>query len=174
MQRRNLFLALERMQEGATVAEFTLDAQHALTRRMEADSYQRGTMKRVLGNAKAAVQWAWKNGELERPIPFLTVQDGATRERVMDVREMAALWDSAEQEHLRMFILLLLATARRPAAALELTREQCDLDRGLIDLNPPGRAQTKKRRPVVPMPDFLQPWIKVAHRGHWCDFRSRQ
>ncbi len=173
VQRRNLFLALERMQEGVTVGEFTLDAQHTLTRRMEADGYQPGTIKRVMGATKAAVQWAWKNGELERPIPFLTVQEGPPRERVMDAGEIAALWDHAEHEHLRMFILLLLGTAARPAAVLELTREQCDLDRGLIDLNPPGRVQTKKRRPVVPMPDFLRPWIMQAPAGTLVQFRGK-
>lgn len=173
VQRRNLFLALERMQEGLAVSEFTLDAQHALTRRMEADGYQRGTIKRVLGATKAAVQWAWKKGELERPIPFLTVQDGPARERIMDVAEIAALWDAAELPHLRMFILLLLGTAARPAAVVELTRDQCDLKRRLIDLNPAGRAQTKKRRPVVPMPDFLRPWIEQAPPGPLVRFRGK-
>ena len=127
------------------------------TRRMTTDGYQRGTIKRVLGTVKAAVQWAWKNGELERPIPFLTVQDGPGRERLLEAAELAALWDGAEQPHLQMFIMLLLGTTGRPAAVLELTRERCDLDRRLIDLNPAGRAQTKKRRPVVSMPDFLRP-----------------
>ncbi len=173
VQRRNLFIAGERMREGATVAEFTLDAQHTLTRRMAADGYKPGTIKRVLGATKAAVQWAWKNGELERPIPFLTVQEGPPRERIMDVAELAAMWDAAELAHLQMFFLLLLGTAGRPAAVLELTREQCDLDRRLIDLNPPGRAQTKKRRPVVPMPDFLRPWIKQASAGPLVQFRGK-
>ncbi len=172
VQRRNLFLALERIQEGATVAEFTLDAQQALTRRMAADGYKPGTIKRVLGATKAAVQWAWKNGELERPIPFLTVQEGPPRERIMDVVELAAMWDAAELPHLQMFFLLLLGTAGRPAAVLELARKQCDLARGLIDLNPPGRAQTKKRRPVVPMPDFLRPWIEQAPPGPLVQFRG--
>ena len=173
VQRRNLFLVGERIQAGSTVAEVTLDAQHALTRRMAADGYMPGTIKPVLGATKAAVQWAWKNGELERPILFLTVQDGAPRERVMDVAELAAMWDAAELPHLRMFFLLLLGTAGRPAAVLELTREQCDLERGLIDLNPPGRPQTKKRRPVVPLPDFLRPWIKQAPAGPLVQFRNK-
>ncbi len=173
VQRRNLFLALERMVEGATVAEFTLDAQGKLVRRMEADGYKGGTIKRVLGAAKAAVQWAWKHGELERPIPFLPIQEGPPRERVLTVAEIAALWGAAGPAHLRMFILLLLGTAARPAAVLELAREQCDLQRGLIDLNPPGRPQTKKRRPVVSMPDFLRPWIMQAPPGPLVQFRGK-
>ena len=143
------------------------------TRRMTTDGYQRGTIKRVLGTVKAAVQWAWKNGELERPIPFLTVQDGPGRERLLEAAELAALWDGAEQPHLQMFIMLLLGTAGRPAAVLELTRERCDLDRRLIDLNPAGRAQTKKRRPVVSMPDFLRSWIENAPSGPLVRFRGK-
>ncbi len=173
VQRRNLFLALERLPEGAAVAGFTLDAQHALTRRMEADGYARGTVKRVLGATKAAVQWAWNNGELERPIPFLTLPDAPARERVLTPAELAALWDAARPAHLRMFILLLLGTGARPAAVLELTRERCDLARGLIDLNPTGRAQTAKRRPVVPMPDFLRPWIMQAPPGPLVQYHGR-
>lgn len=139
---------------------------------MAADGYAPGTIKRVLSAGKAAVQWAWKNGKLERPIPFPTVQDGAARERTMQMAELAAMWDAADLPHLRLFFLL-LGTAGRPAAVLELTREQCDLDRGLIDLNPSGRAQTKKRRPVVPMPDFLRPWIKQAPVGPLVRFRGK-
>lgn len=173
VQRRNLLLALERMQEGATVSEFTLDAQHGIVRRMQADSYQPGTIKRVLGSVKAAVQWAWKNGELERPIPFLVVPDGPAREHILEVSELARLWDVAKPRHLRMFILLLLGTAARPTAVPELTRERCDLDRGLMDLNPPGRVQTKKRRPVVPMSDFLRPWVRQAAPGPLVSYRGR-
>ena len=98
-------------------------------------------------------------------MPFLSVPEGQPRERVLTVGEMARLWDAAEQSHLRMFLLLLLGTAARPEAVLQLTRFQCDLERRLIDLNPPGRVQNKKRRPVVPMPDFLAPWIEAAGAG---------
>ena len=39
---------------------------------------------------------------------------------------------------------------------LDLTWQQLDFRNGLIDLNPPGRKQTKKVRPVVKMPDALR------------------
>ena len=43
----------------------------------------------------------------------------------------------------------------RPSAILELTWDRVDFGRRLIDLNPAGRKQTAKRRPVVKMNDEL-------------------
>ena len=43
---------------------------------------------------------------------------------------------------------------------IELKRSRCNLDRRVIDLNPSGRTQTKKRRPILPMADWLAPWIE--------------
>jgi integrase len=47
------------------------------------------------------------------------------------------------------------------------------LQRGTINLNPPGRTQTKKRRPVLPMPKWLRPWIETAHDGPLVAFRGK-
>ena len=52
-------------------------------------------------------------------------------------------------------LMILIGTACRPEAALELTGAQLDFEDRLIDLNPRGRAQTKKFRPVVKMPEAL-------------------
>ncbi len=75
-------------------------------------------------------------------------------------------------DHMRAFLAILIGTAARPEAALQLTRFQCDLERGTINLNPPGRAQTKKRRPILPMADWLRPWIEAAD-GHLVAYRGR-
>jgi integrase len=58
------------------------------------------------------------------------------------------------------FVVLALATASRKTALLELRKSQVDLEQGLIRLNPYGRQQTKKRRPMVPISDDLMPIIK--------------
>lgn len=55
------------------------------------------------------------------------------------------------------FIVLALSTASRRTAILELRKDQVDLENGFITLNPSGRAQTKKRRPQVPISDELRP-----------------
>lgn len=70
--------------------------------------------------------------------------------------------------HARLYVLLGLFTMARPTAILELTWDRVDFDRGLIDLNPPGRKQTAKRRPVVPMNDELRKELSLAYKGRQC------
>jgi integrase len=69
-----------------------------------------------------------------------------------------------------MFTMLALNTLSRPGALLELRRAQCSLGDRLIFLNPEGREQTRKFRPVVPITETLYPLIKAAPPGllvHW-------
>jgi integrase len=161
-QRVSLAMMLQTVPEGITVASFTLNVQHEAVRALQARCYAAGTIKRGLGAAKAAVNWAWNNGELERPIPFLKLPEGQGRERVLAIEELSQLWDTDMPGHVRVFLALAIGTAARPEAILQLTRFQCDLERGTINLNSPGRVQTKKRRPILPMPDWLRPWVEAA------------
>ncbi len=64
--------------------------------------------------------------------------------------------------HARLYVLLGLYTMARPAAILDLVWGQVDFETGLIDLNPPGRRQTRKKRPTVPMNDDLRDELEVA------------
>jgi integrase len=171
-QRISLAMMLRHLPEGITVGELTLDAQHAAVRAMEAAGYGAGTIKRALGAAKAAVNWVWNNGELARPVPFLKVPEGPGRERVLSVDELAQLWSAEMPEHVRVFLALMIGTAGRPEAVLQLTRFQCDMNRGTINLNPPGRVQTKKRRPILPLAPWLRPWIDAAE-GHLVAYRGK-
>jgi integrase len=171
-QRVSLAMILKAVPEGMTVGAFTLDAQHEVTRELHSRGYAAGTIKRGLGAAKAAVNWAWNNGELERPIPFLRLPEGEGRQRVLSVDELGQLWDADMPSHVRVFLALAIGTAGRPQALLQVTRFQCDLDRGTINLNPPGRTQTKKRRPILPMANWLRPWIEAA-TGPLVAFRGK-
>ena len=76
-------------------------------------------------------------------------------------------------DHLRLMLMILIGTACRPEAALELTGAQLDFDDRLIDLNPRGRAQTKKFRPVVKMPDTLATVLANAPSGRLVIFQGR-
>ena len=171
--RRNLAVILEALPPDVTVADLTLERQAEAVRKLNKRGYAPGTIKRAMGAAKAAVNFAWKNGELDRPVPFASLPEGGGRERVLTIDEMAALWDAEMPEHVRVFLALLIGTAARPEAALQLTAFQCDLDRGFLNLNPPGRQQTKKRRPILPIADFLRPWIETADAGPLVSWRGQ-
>ena len=72
--------------------------------------------------------------------------------------------------HARLYVLLGLFTMARPSAILELTWDRVDFERRQIDLNPRGRRQTKKRRPVVAINDELLDALQEAHRGRQSEF----
>ncbi|TNV97691.1 site-specific integrase, partial [Xylella fastidiosa] len=89
---------------------------------------------------------------------------------MLSLQESAALWDAAILPHERMYLALAYGTLARPEAILGLWREFADTQRRLLTQNPPGRKQTKKHRPVVPICDFLLPWILSVDSGplvHW-------
>ena len=70
--------------------------------------------------------------------------------------------------HARLYVLLGLYTMARPSAILDLTWDRVDFERGLIDLNPPGRKQTAKRRPVVKMNAELRAALVEAYEARQC------
>lgn len=49
-----------------------------------------------------------------------------------------------------------------------------DFEFGLIDLNPPGRTQNKKRRPVVRLPEFLRPIVDALPEGPLVQYRGNK
>ena len=56
--------------------------------------------------------------------------------------------------------MIRLNTGCRGDAARDLQPFQIDWDAGLVMLNPAGRQQTKKFRPIVPLTDYLRGYLK--------------
>lgn len=158
---------------GATVAEVTRQSQRefiAWLRARRVPPLSDGYIRRILGIGAAALNDAHKEGEI-LAVPYIELPpDGEPRDRVLSLDESQALWDAAKLPHERMFLALAYGTLARPEAILGLRKEMADLDRRLLATNPPGRKQTKKYRPVVPVCDFLLPWLDGAEAGplvHW-------
>lgn len=124
-----------------------------------------GYIKRVLTVGKSALNRAYREGEIASVPYVIPGKDGPARDRVLSVAESAALWLATEHPHERMMLALLYGTLARPEAALGLRKEFYDPARRLLTQNPPGRPQTKKHRPVVPVGDFLAPWLDAAPEG---------
>jgi len=59
-----------------------------------------------------------------------------------------------------MFLLIAANTLARPGAILDLAPCQFDSAHRLLDLNPAGRPQNKKFRPIVPVTSTLMPWLE--------------
>ena len=63
--------------------------------------------------------------------------------RPLSVDECARLLRLAGEEHMRLLLLFLMATAARPSSILELDWSQMDYEHGLIHLNTAGFKQKR-------------------------------
>lgn len=93
----------------------------------------------------------------------------------MSPAEIALLLDAAHSRHMLMFLLVATNTLARPAAILDLEPPQFDGQHRLLDLNPIGRTQNKKFRPIVPVTPTLLPWLQrdVGPSGHYVSYRGK-
>lgn len=127
-----------------------------------------GTIRRELGVLRAAVRHAVRAGRLTIAPEFWMPPPPPARDRWLQRDEAAALLRAARssdkaKHYLPLFILIALYTGARKEAVLSLRWTQVDLVRGRIDFNPKGRRQTKKRRPIIPIPNGLAWFLKKEH-----------
>jgi integrase len=125
------------------------------------------TIDKIAATGRSALIHAVKHGILESAPHIFSIETPQEKEarpplgRPLSIEEMAAFFDVIKQPHLMVFTLILANTLTRPIAALELRRNQYDHLRNIVDLNPAGRVQTKKRRPVIPVTPTLKPWLEM-------------
>jgi len=84
-------------------------------------------------------------------------------ERRLSMKELAIFLDTIKSEHVFRYTMIALTTSARPDAITDLMPGpgQLNFDDRLIRLNPPGRYQTKKFRPVIPMAKTLERWLPI-------------
>lgn len=115
------------------------------------------SINHVTSTGRAALRLAWKTGVIASvpPLTMLKVGEQPPMGRPVTPQEAARLLGELP-EHAWLVNVLLIGTCARPSAIMQLDWSQIDFEAGLIRLNAEGRAQNKKRRPVVRMPSFLR------------------
>jgi integrase len=136
-----------------------------------------GTVIRELGGTlRPAIQHAVKQRRLIAGTYHVPIPSAPPGRDYWITRSEAAglLWETRRDKrsrlHLPLYAQTALYTGQRRGAILDLTWRQIDLVNGIIDFNPPGRAQTAKRRPIIPIPRSLLAALRRAHRRATCDF----
>lgn len=87
------------------------------------------------------------------------------RDYIPTYAELGKWIDAIEEEDDFRFVMIMLNTCARNEAVFDLDiSKQANYEFGTLDLNPIGRRQTKKRRPVIRMTTNLQAWFQ-----HWGD-----
>jgi integrase len=129
------------------------------------------TARRELGLLAAALNYAYREGKISRPVPVTLPPQGPARLRWLTRSEAARLlwaaWCSGAR-HVARFILIGLYTGTRHDAILRLRwvpsvdAGWVDLEAGLIYRKGEGESNSSKRRPPVPISPRL-----AAHLRRW-------
>ena len=147
--------------EAATVADLSVQRQEAFIAWLRSKGYSDGYVRRVVGYGRTATNWAWKRGEV-RQVPFIELPQGGEAFPHKATRaQLVALLNAPLPAHVWTYVLIRLNTGCRGDAALDLQPFQIDWEDHSIRLNPAGRRQTKKRRPVVPLTRTLERHLKT-------------
>lgn len=120
-----------------------------------------GTVWTELGHLRSCLTWAAKLGLIPRA-PFIErPQKPAPKDRWLTHDEIDQLLAADAAPHIRLATLLMLTTAGRIGAVLDLTWDRVDLSRGQINLRT-DQEGPRKGRAVVPINATLRAALTVA------------
>lgn len=109
------------------------------------------TIRKELTMLTAALNFARKEGWIDT-VPYIDKPaEGIAHDKWLKPEEVRYFMQHIDAPHLRLFALLALHTLSRKTAILDLTWDRVDLDRRLIDFNPPDRHPNRKRRVAAPI-----------------------
>jgi integrase len=123
------------------------------------------TVSRARAHLSAFYTWCMKNGhcDLNPVIATVNPKIGPSRERVLDDRELAAVWKACPDSEYGKIIKLMLLTGCRRGEIGGLKWSEIDLDGGTITL-PPERTKNGRQH-VLPLPPLaLEIIASVPHR----------
>lgn len=128
------------------------------------------TARYELGMLAVALRWAKRNKHIKDAAEIWRPDPPERKIRHLTHGQFEKFFAAVKAPHARLYVLLGLYTLARPAAILQLTWDRIDFEREMIDLNPKGRLQTRKRRPTVPLhPDLADP-LKEAFKARQTEY----
>jgi integrase len=110
---------------------------------------------------RAAIRWAISEKWLtQQDEPKIKVPPTPPpRDRWLTREEFDRLLAAAEAEHIKLFIIVALATAGRRGAVTRLRWDQVDFTTSLVDL---GRGRGNKKRAIVPVTEYALSILRQA------------
>ena len=133
------------------------------------DGVTQGTIHTELGHLRSALKHGSKIGLIDKAPAIWRPSKPETDKRILSPGEARALIEATRDPHVRLAIILLLGTAARVGAVLDLTWDRVDFERGVINLRLPD-AQTRKGRAVVPMNGMTRAALQTAHDAALSDY----
>lgn len=124
-----------------------------------------GTIHTELGHLRMVLLWGVKHGLIDQAPHIERPAKPEPRDSYLTRDEVRGLIESANAPHVALAIRLLIGTGARNEAALQLTWDRVDFERGMIQLRNPFDKARRKGRATVPMNDSLRNELLEAHKG---------
>lgn len=138
-------------------------------RQRQAAGKSQGTVHTELGHLMSALKSAHHMRMITHVPKIWRPAKPQTDKRILSAGEARALIDGAREPHIRLALVLLLGTAGRVGAILDLTWDRVDFERGTINLRLDDNA-TRKGRAVVPMNGSTRAALSAAHAAALSDY----
>ena len=149
-------------------AQITVQDSRSYLKERMAEGRKIGTVHTELGHLRSALRWAVKGGLIPRAPHIELPPKPASNVQPMSGEDMQRLIDGCSAPHVRLAVVLLIATGARVGAILDLTWQRIDFARGVIDLRLPDGV-TRKGRAVVPMNRMARAALESAYRARLTD-----
>lgn len=127
-----------------------------------------GSIWTELGHLRAVMNWAASHGMIDRAPVIERPAKPAPKERYLTRPEINRLLAVQCEPHIKLAMLLMLSTAGRVSAILELTWDRVDMERNQINLRT-GDTETRKGRAVVPINAGLRAALQKAREAALSD-----
>lgn len=124
-----------------------------------------GTIHTELGHLRTVLSWAVKYRMIDHAPHIERPKKPEPKDRYLTREEVRRMIAATTAPHTRLAIHLMLATAARVSAVLELTWDRVDFNRRLIHLRDPEETENRKGRATVPMTRTLFAALKEAQAG---------
>ena len=124
-----------------------------------------GTVRTELEYLRACLNLRYGRGHNRVWLP----SGSPPRDRYLMREELDQLLEKITTSHVQLFVIIAITTGARMGAILELRWDQVDFKHRSINFNAPGREQSNKRRPEVPINARAYEALEQAARGALTD-----
>lgn len=128
------------------------------------DGIKPGSVWTELGHLRTCLSWAAKARLIDRAPHIERPPKPAPKERYLTRNEVDLLLAAECEPHIKLAILLMLTTAGRVSAILDLTWDRVDLERGQVNLRR-DMVGPRKGRAIVPINNTLRAALLQARQG---------
>jgi len=133
------------------------------------EGISQGSIHTELGHLRSCLRYAEKVGLIKQAPYIWRPTKPMPKERFLTHAEISNLIASCGSPHIRLAVVLLLGTAGRVGAILDLQWERIDFDRGTINLRL-ADSITRKGRAIVPMNGMTRAALQTAHMAALSDY----